>query len=89
MSKSSRNMYTFSLILYVFRLLIKNYYIYYDRQCLIASMIALKPIPMTTSTCGLTATYMRIKPNTAKNIHVRMSVLIIFNVQAESVKYLV
>lgn len=82
MSGYRDNMYTFLRILYVLRLLIKNYYIYYDRQCLIASMIALRPIPMTTSTCGLTATYMRMKPNTAKNIHVRMSVLIIFNVQA-------
>ena len=55
------------------------YYIYYDRQCLIASIIAPRPIPITINTCGLTATYMRPKPSIAKNIHVRMSVLISLN----------
>lgn len=70
---------------YVTSIAIIYYYINYDRQCLIVSTIAPRPIPITINICGLTATYMRPKPSIAKNIHVRMSVLIslnIFNVQA-------
>lgn len=90
-------MYFFLHFSYVFSLLRKNYYIisiviiyyynYYDRQCLIASIIAPRPIPMTINTWGLTATYMRSKISIAKNIHVRMSVLISLNISNVQASY--
>lgn len=64
---------------YIISIVIIYYYIYYNRECLTVSTIALSPIPITINICGLTSTYMRPNPSIAKNIHVRMSVLISLN----------